>query len=219
MIEINAVSKTIRHAQVLKDITLSLDPGKVAGFSGINGSGKTMLMRTLAGLIKPSAGSVVIDGKTLWKDISFPPSMGILIEGPAFIDSYSGKANLSLIASIKKSIGKDEIEAVLEQVGLDPCDKKKYRKYSLGMKQRLGIAAAVMEQPEVVLLDEPTNALDSKGVAMLKQLVVKERDRGAVVVLSCHDKEILEELADVIYHLEQGSIIKVDHLATGDECL
>lgn len=206
MITIDHVTKKIRGTLVLQDVDLVLQPGIVAGFSGINGSGKTMLMRCMAGLVKPTSGSIDIDGKQLWKDISFPPSIGALIEGPAFVDTYSGLDNLDLIASIKRRITREEAAEAMTRVGLEPGDKKKYRKYSLGMKQRLGIAAALMERPDVVLLDEPTNALDAKGIDLLKGLVRDEKERGATVVLTCHDQAILQELADVVHFMESGRI-------------
>ncbi|MDR0515254.1 MAG: ABC transporter ATP-binding protein [Coriobacteriaceae bacterium] len=216
MIEIKKVSKTIQGTQVLCDIEASLPSGRVTGFSGINGSGKTMLMRVLAGLIRPSSGEVLISGKALWKDISFPESIGFLIEGPAFIGSYTGLENLMMIASIKKKAGMAQVRQAIERVGLDPDDKRRYRKYSLGMKQRLGIALAVMEAPDIVLLDEPTNALDADGVALLEGIVREERARGAAVVLSCHDHEVLERLSDSIYYLQAGRVVRKAEGGAGD---
>jgi len=205
-IEINNVSKKMKKDYILKNIDLTLNSGVITGFSGINGSGKTMLMRMIAGLIKPSEGTIIIGDKQLWKDISFPQSIGILIENPAFLDSYSGLENLWMIASINKRIDKNQVREVISSVGLNPDDKKKYKKYSLGMKQRLGIAAALMEKPEIILLDEPTNALDSSGIEMLKKLIINERSRGALIVISCHDANILKELSDEVYYLKEGSI-------------
>lgn len=149
---------------------------------------------------------MIIDGKMLGKDIDFPLSIGILIENPAFLDSYSGYDNLKLLAQIKNTIGAQQIKEALIRVGLDPDDKKKYRKYSLGMKQRLAIAAAVMESPDIILLDEPTNALDSDGVEMVKNLLEEEKKRGAVIIVSCHDASVLYEISDRIYLVENGKV-------------
>ena len=207
-IEVMGLTKTIRGCNVLSDVTISAADGRITGLCGANGSGKTMLLRAIAGLIKPTVGTIQIDGKVLWKDISFPESIGILIEQPAFLNRYSGYKNLELIASIKREIGKDQIYDTMVVVGLDPGEKKKYKKYSLGMKQRLGIAAAIMEQPQIVLFDEPTNALDEEGIEIFKRIACRERERGATVVMSCHDEQILKELSDDIYHIESGRVIE-----------
>ena len=176
-IEVCNVVKTIRNNTVIDDITVSFDSGKIYGLKGINGSGKTMLMRLICGLIRPTKGSILINGKMLWRDITFPESIGILLENPAFLDFYSGRENLHMLAAIKKTTDDRRIRQVLDMVGLNPEDKKKYKKYSLGMKQRLGIAAAIMESPDIVLLDEPTNALDSDGIERFKKILEKERER------------------------------------------
>lgn len=206
MIKLVNVSKTIRGAEIIKDVSVCFESGCITGIKGINGSGKTMMMRLIAGLIKPTTGEVIIDGQILGKDIAFPRSMGILIENPAFIDYYSGFENLKLLASIKNKIDDVKIRCVLQEVGLDPADKKKYRKYSLGMKQRLGIAAAIMESPDIILLDEPTNALDTEGIECVKKLILAEKKRRKTIIISCHDQEILEYLSDKIYCIENGKI-------------
>ena len=205
-VEIKELNKSIRGIDILKDITMSFPSGYVTGLSGVNGSGKTMLMRAVAGLIRPNSGTIDIDGKRLWRDISFPPSVGVLIENPAFLNDRTGLENLRILASIKDLLQEDDLRHVIKEVGLDPDDKRKFRKYSLGMKQRLGIAAAVMERPDLLLLDEPTNALDSDGVAMFKRIIARERERGATCVISCHDASILRELSDQIYYLAEGHI-------------
>lgn len=161
-IDVNSVSKQIGSQTVLEHITLHLESGHIYGLKGRNGSGKTMLMRALCGLIKCTSGEVVIDGQVLRRDISFPKSVGVLIEGPGFISNYSGLENLKTIASIKGIADEKQIREKMRELGLDPDEKKAYRKYSLGMKQKLGIVAAVMEEPELIILDEPTNALDEK---------------------------------------------------------
>lgn len=191
---------------MIDQVSMELTSDIITGLKGVNGSGKTMLMRLVAGLIHPTEGRIVIDGKILGKDMAFPESLGILIESPAFLDSYSGFDNLKLLASIRGEVGEEAIRETLQRVGLAPDDKKKYRKYSLGMKQRLGIAAAILEKPELLILDEPTNALDSDGVAMLKKIVQEEKERGALILLSCHDAGILEEMADRIAFMEYGKV-------------
>ena len=207
-IVLDHVTKKIRGSTVVDDISMSFSPGVISGLKGVNGSGKTMLMRLISGLIRPTKGQVLIDGEVVSKDIPFPRSLGVLIEGPAFLDDYSAMDNLKLIAYPKGKVTEDEIKAILSEVRLDPKSRKKYKKFSLGMKQRLGIAAAVMEHPDLILLDEPTNALDESGVDMLGDIVKKEKDRGAVLIVSSHDRDILEDISDEIYDLEQGEIVR-----------
>ncbi|MFQ9821068.1 MAG: ATP-binding cassette domain-containing protein [Acutalibacteraceae bacterium] len=206
-IKISHVSKTIKNNPVIKDISMELQSGAVYGFKGINGSGKTMLMRLISGLIRPSQGEISMNGKILGKDISFPNSIGVFLENPAFLDAYSGFNNLKLLASIKSVASDDDIRNTLLRVGLDPDSNKKYKKYSLGMKQRLGIAAAIMEKPEIVILDEPTNSLDEDGVDLVKHIVRNEKERGALVIVSCHDEGILKGMSDEVFLLEQGRLI------------
>ena len=213
-IAIQNLSKTIKGNAVIQDISMNLKSGVIYGFKGINGSGKTMLMRLICGLIRPTEGEIRINGKTLGKDLSFPESIGVFLENPAFLDSYSGFQNLKILASIKSVATDEDIRATLSRVGLSPNDKKKYRKYSLGMKQRLGIAAAIMEKPDIVILDEPANSLDADGVTLVKQIVQEEKVRGALVILSCHDGELLKNLSDEIFLLECGHL--VEH-TVGDE--
>lgn len=205
-IEIKNVTKIIKHNTVIDNVSLTVNSGKITGLKGVNGSGKTMLMRLVSGLILPTSGEIIIDGETLGKDITFPRSIGTLIENPAFLDNYSGFQNLKLLASIQGKISDEEIREAIIAVELNPDDKKKFRKYSLGMKQRLGIAAAVMEHPDIIILDEPTNALDIDGVQMVKRILQKEKERGALILISCHDLDILKELSDVIYLMNVGRL-------------
>lgn len=208
IIKVENVSKIIRGNSVIEHISMELASGKVFGFRGINGSGKTMLMRLIAGLIYPTKGQITVDNKILGRDINFQENMGLLIENPAFLDNYSGFANLKLLPSIQDKIDDKQIRRTLERVGLEPDSKKKYKKYSLGMKQKLGIAAAVLEKPELLILDEPANALDEEGVERLKKIVQEEKERGALIILSCHDAYLLEEMSDVIYLLQDGKLLK-----------
>lgn len=206
-IEFINVSKKFGKKTVLKELNFVIPTGNVIGLQGINGSGKTMIMRLIAGLIYPTTGDVLIDKKRLGKDISFPESLGLMLESPAFLDSYSGFENLKLLASLNKKITDKEIFEVLTLVGLSENADKKYKKYSLGMKQRLGIAAAIMEKPDIILLDEPTNSLDEDGIRMVREIVFKEKERGATVVLSCHDATILKQLSDSVLCIENGEIV------------
>lgn len=205
-IEVKSVTKVLRKITVLEDVNLILESGTIYGLRGVNGSGKTMLMRLIAGLIRPTRGEVFLDGKQLGKDLSFPPDMGMLIENPAFLDSYTAAQNLRLLAGIRKKVGEERIREILEQVGLGWEDKRKYRQFSLGMKQRLGIAGAVLEHPQLLLIDEPTNALDTDGVEMVQELLLEEKKRGALIVLACHDFSILQGLSDVLYSVKEGRV-------------
>lgn len=210
-IEIRNISKKIGQAEVLKNINLLFEGGKIYGLRGKNGSGKTMLMRAICGLITVSQGEIIIDGKKLGRDMSFPESVGVLIENPSFIDNFSGYKNLKILADINHIIGESEIRNVIQIVGLDPDDKKKFKKYSLGMKQRLGIAAAIMEKPKLLLLDEPINALDEKGVADIREILVRLKDENRIIIVACHDREELELLSDEIIEMAE------ERLQAGDE--
>ena len=203
-LELTDISKKIGADEVLSGITLSMEKGKVYGVQGKNGCGKSMLMRVICGLVLPTVGEVKIDGKILGKEFSFPPSVGVFIEKPGFLDSYSGFQNLMMLASIKGQISGAEVKDVIKRVGIQDVMYKKYRKYSLGMKQRLGIACAIMEEPKLLLLDEPFNALDKEGQEKLSEIIRDMRDKGSLILLSSHDKDELENLSDVIYLVDSG---------------
>ncbi len=207
-LKVENLSKEIKNLRVLNKINLELNKGKIYGFRGKNGSGKTMLFRALCGLIKPTEGTVEINGQVLGEHISFPDSVGVIIEYPGFLPSLSGYENMKLIAEINNKIGEKEIKEIIEAVGLDPEDKKKFKKYSLGMKQRLGIAQALMENPELIILDEPTNALDSEAVLSIKELLFNKKKENKLILIASHDKEELEVLSDEIFYIENGSIVK-----------
>ena len=210
-VEIEYLTKIIDKNKVLDDVSLEMDKGKIYGIKGKNGSGKTMLLRAICGLIKPTEGLVRVSGKQIGKDVTFPDSVGVLIENPGFIPSLSGYDNLKMLADIKGLIGKEEIEEAMEKVGLEKsCFKKKYKTYSLGMKQKLGIAAAIMESPELILLDEPTNALDEESVRKLLDILKEEKERGACIILASHDMEELTLLSDIIYIMEEGRVRKAE---------
>ncbi len=207
-IKIEHVNKTIKKVPILNDINLELEGGNVYGLKGKNGSGKTMLMRAICGLIIPDNGIIDINGQTLGKDISFPPSIGVLIENPSFLSNYTGYKNLKVLASIKEIADDTMIRKALTDVGLNPDDKRTYHKYSLGMKQKLGIAAAVMEEPDIIILDEPINALDESSVANVRNILQEQKERGAIIIIACHDREELETLSDEIIEISEGMIIK-----------
>lgn len=207
--------KSFKSAEVLKNINLTLESGKVIGLKGKNGSGKTMLMRAISGLILPTSGKVYINDKELGRHISFPPSIGILIENPSFISNYTGFKNLKILASIQNRISDYEIRDAIRKVGLDPDDKRTFKKYSLGMKQRLGIAAAIMERPDIVILDEPINALDEAGAGLIKGLLDELKANGSLIIIACHDTEELNYLSDEIYEIYDGEI--TGHIEHPDE--
>ena len=205
-VELKNVSKRLNDVTVLEDISLTLESGTIYGLKGKNGCGKTMLMRMMAGLIYPTSGTVSIDGEILHKDIATLRSIGVLIENPAFLPGYTGQRNLELLAGLTGKADRTQIAKTMSRVGLAPNDKRTYRKYSLGMKQRLGIACALMECPDLILLDEPINAIDEKGVPKIWEALQEEKQRGALIVLACHDTEELTSLADQIITIEEGKI-------------
>ena len=206
-IELNNVSKKIKGAVILDHISMKLQGGKVYGLQGKNGSGKTMLMRAICGLITLSEGTIGIDGKILHKDISFPKSIGALLENPSFLNNYTGLENLKLLADIQGGIEENELKECLTKVGLDSEDKRVYRKYSLGMKQKLGIAAAIMGNPEIVILDEPINAIDEKGVENVREILSELKKKGSIIIVACHDREELELLSDEMIKISEGRIV------------
>ena len=206
-IKVDNVTKIIKKVKVLDHVSLEFESGEITGLKGINGSGKTMIMRIISGLIRPTEGKVFINGRELKKEMDFPESIGVLIDSPAFLDGYSAYDNLRYMASVKNKVSGEEIKDLLKKVELADVGKKKYKYFSLGMKQRLGIAAAIMEHPDIILIDEPTNALNSKGVEMVKCILQQEKERGALIVLTCHDYSVLKELSDSIYFIEEGRVV------------
>ncbi len=204
MVQLKHVSKRLSGRLVLNDIDYTFESGKVYGLCGPNGSGKTMLLRAVAGLIVPDEGEVWIDGKQLHKDISFPPNAGIVIESMSLLPQYTGFDNLKLLADIKKIATDEDIKNALDRVGLD--SPLKVRKYSLGMKQRLNIAQAIFEKQDILLLDEPTNALDEDGVKRIYTVIREEKERGALVLVATHHEEDLKEMCDVILKVSEGTL-------------
>lgn len=203
---VSHISKSIRGKVILSDISLELESGKVYGFVGRNGSGKTMLFRALSGLMSVDSGTVEWEGKILRKDFQVLPSLGLIIENVSLYPGLTGVQNLAYLAALTKKIGAEEIRRAIVRVGLDPEDKRTYRKYSMGMKQRLAIAQAIMEAPDVIMLDEPTNGLDESGVELVRKLILEEKERGALILLASHSKEDIKLLSDVCFRIEEGSI-------------
>lgn len=205
MIELINTTKYIGKNLILDDINLKLEKNHIYGLRGANGSGKTMLLRMISGLMKPTKGEVIIDGKKLYDDIQFPESIGVLIENPAFIPGIRGRENLEIIAGLKYKDVTAIVKDAIEKVGLIWNDKRKYRKYSLGMKQRLGIAAAIMGGPDIIILDEPFNALDPDGIELVRKALFElKEDR--IIIVACHDREELELVSDEIFMMRAGRI-------------
>ena len=206
-IDIKDYTKTIKKKTILENINLSFESGKIYGLHGRNGSGKTMLLRAICGLILPTQGSVSIDGKIIGKDIEFPDSVGIIIESMSMLPEYSGYDNLKILAKIKKIATDDDIRTAMNAVGLDPDNKKRAGTYSLGMKQKLNIAQAIMEKPELYLLDEPTNALDEGTVNDIRDLLLSLKKDGALIIIASHNKEDLSVLCDDVIKINEGQIV------------
>lgn len=202
-VEISHISKTLRGAKVLDDVSLTLEGGNIYGLVGENGSGKTMLMRTVCGLVRPDRGSVTFDGQDRK---TAKPVLGVMIENTALYPDLTGMENLGLFASILRIADKNAQAEAMERVGLDPKDRRTYRKYSLGMKQRLLLAQAIMEKPQVLLLDEPTNAIDAEGVALTHKIMRQEADRGAVVLLASHISADIHDLCCKVYRMDRGRL-------------
>lgn len=207
-IQIEQLKKTIKGVTVLDDINYTFNGGRIYGLSGKNGCGKTMLMRLIAGLIYPTGGTIRINDRVLGKDMSFPDSIGILIENPVFLNDYTGYENLKMLADLQRNVSDQEIRDTLEQVGLNWEDKRRFYKYSLGMRQRLGIAAAIMGGPDIILLDEPINAIDADGVEVIGQAIRNLADENRIIIIACHDKEEMDYLADEKTYMSEGKIVE-----------
>lgn len=207
MIDIKNLSLKIQNDVILSDITLHIEKGKITGLVGRNGCGKTMLMKCITGFVKPTKGEVIFDGRKIGEEIDFPPNTGIIIETPAFVPYYSGYKNLMELASLQKKIGKAEVEEVLKKVGLYEARNKLVRKYSLGMRQRLGIAQALMEEPDTLILDEPMNGLDNECVALVRDILSELKQQGRTILLVSHNAEDIRVLCDTIYEMDKGRIV------------
>ena len=205
---VDHVSLQIKKAKLLQDVNLTLQSGMVYGLRGRNGSGKTVLMKCICGFMQPTEGTISVDGKVLHKDMDFLPSAGIIIEEPGFFPNYSGFKNLKILAGIQNRITDIKIREAMEMVGLDPSMKKPVGKYSLGMRQRLGIAQAMMEDPDILILDEPTNGLDEDGVEWFRQFILEQKERGKLILLASHSREDVEMLSDEVWYMEKGHLSK-----------
>lgn len=210
-IEVNNVSLTIKGKRILEDVSLIVDKGMVHGLVGENGSGKTMLMKCICGFVHP-VGDVIVQGKRIGKDTDFPHNVGLIIETPGFIPYFSGLKNLEYLASVRGKISKEEILKALEAVGLKDDCTKKAGKYSLGMRQRLGIAQAIMEDPDILVLDEPMNGLDSRGVEQVRNILLDLKKRGKTILLTSHNDEDIKVLCDSVSYMENGRIVSQQYL-------
>lgn len=217
MVVIENMSKKFKEEVVLKDVNMQLEPGKIYGLVGHNGSGKTVLMKCMCGLLHPTTGSVTVNDKVIGVDIDFPESLGLMIETPGFIPYMSGKSNLKNLAMIQNKIGEKEICDVMRLVGLDPDNKKRVSKYSLGMRQRLGIAQAIMEKPQLLILDEPFNGLDEDGVKEMRNVFFKLKEEGATILLASHMKEDVRVLCDTVYQIKDHQLVLQDADNAGEE--
>jgi len=205
-VEINELTKTFGNLVVIHNITVTFSDNKINGIVGRNGSGKSVLMRLISGLYKPSKGTIIVDGKVVGKNVEYPDAMGILIETPGFLPFYSGYRNLKVLADINGKLSTTEIKNVMRTVGLEPDLKRHVAKYSMGMKQRLGIAQAIMESPKLLMLDEPFNGLDKNGVIEMRKLLLSLRKEGRVILLASHNQQDIDELCDTVYEIEQGML-------------
>ncbi|MFJ7367108.1 ATP-binding cassette domain-containing protein [Peribacillus frigoritolerans] len=206
-IRISSLHKKMKKKTLLNDINYEFNSGKIYGLYGRNGSGKTMLLRAIAGLIMPSSGEIAIDEKILHKDISFPANSSVIIENTSLLHQYDAYTNLKILAKIRNIASDEDIKANIIRVGLDPDSKMKVGKFSLGMKQRLSVAQAIFEKPDILLLDEPTNAIDEEGVTLVYQILKEEKERGALILLTSHHKQDLEALADEYVKMDNGGIV------------
>ena len=203
-IEVQNVVKRFRDQVVLKNVSISFEKGRIHGIVGRNGSGKTVLFKCICGLMHPEEGVILVNGKRVGRDVDMPEDIGAIIEAPGFLPNYSGYKNLRFLANIRRKIGREEILNVLRTVGLDPESRKHVGKYSLGMRQRLGIAQAIMEDPEILILDEPMNGLDNAGVQDIRALLLELKAQGKTILLASHNHEDIAALCDTVHEMDGG---------------
>lgn len=209
MIKVENVSLKIKKDMILRNINVEFDDGKIHGIIGRNGSGKTMLMKCICGFIKPTEGEITVAGKRIGIDCDFPESIGVIIETPEFIPYYSGFKNLKLLADINGKITDGDIQRSIEIVGLDPNLKKSIKKYSLGMRQRLGLAQAIMENPDLLILDEPMNGLDKDGVGEMRKYLLDLKEQGKTILIASHSAEDIDVLCDTVVEMDKGKMEKI----------
>ena len=203
-ISVQNLSKSFGQERVLKNVSRDFEKGKIHGIVGNNGSGKTVLMKCICGFLIPTEGEVIVNGKRVGKDVDFPPGLGLIIETPGFLPNVTGIKNLEILASLNKKIGLREIAASMRAVGLDPSMNKPVGKYSLGMRQRLGIAQAIMEDPTLLILDEPLNGLDKHSVREMRQLIKGLKEQGKTILLASHNQGDIDELCDTVCEMDAG---------------
>ncbi len=208
-IEVKNLSLQIDKHQILQDVTVSFEQGQIHGLVGRNGSGKTMLMKCICGFVRQTEGTVLVQNRQVGKEIDFPDNMGIIIETPGFLPQYSGLQNLKLLAALNHRIGTEQIRTAMRNVGLDPDLKRKVRKYSLGMRQRLGLAQAIMEDPAILILDEPFNGLDKEGVGEMRTYLLDLRRLGKTILIASHSTEDIAILCDTVHEMDHGKIQKI----------
>lgn len=209
IIEITNLCKSFKETKVLNDITIKIKKGNIIGIIGRNGSGKTVLFKCICGLVSPTKGTVIINNKILGKDMDIPDNIGVIIETPGFLPNYNGFKNLKFLAMIKNQISNEHIKDTIKLVGLNPDSKKHVGKYSLGMRQRLGIAQAIMENPDILILDEPMNGLDNEGVKDMRKLFLSLKEQGKTILLASHNKEDIEVLCDEVYMMDKGILTQI----------
>ncbi len=203
------VTKAFGGQEVLRTVCVKFEMGKIYGIVGRNGSGKTVLLKCICGLLYPSTGTVTVGGKVVGKDVDYPENVGFIIETPGFLPRYSGLKNLKYLASVRGKVKEDEIRKYMELVGLNPDDKKHVGNYSLGMKQRLGIAQALMENPDILILDEPMNALDNNGVEEMRTILLKMKEQGKLIIIASHIRDDIDILCDEVYGIDAGIMKKI----------
>ena len=211
-VSVQNVSKDFGPERVLYSVNREFEAGKIHGIVGNNGSGKTVLMKCVCGFLIPTEGKVIVNGKQVGRDVDVPPGLGAIIETPGFLPNVTGIKNLEILASLNKKIGLEDVAAAIRRVGLDPAMKKPVGKYSLGMRQRLGIAQAIMENPSLLILDEPLNGLDKHGVIEMRRLIKSLRDEGKTILLASHNQGDIDELCDTVCEMDAGvmTIIRED---------
>ena len=218
IIKVDNVIKKFGSEIALNNVSIEFERGKIYGIVGRNGSGKTVLFKTIIGFLKPTSGRIIVDGREIGRDTDFADQIGIIIETPGFLSAYSGYKNLEYLASIKNIIGKKEIKESMERVGLDPNSKKKVGTYSLGMRQRLGIAQAIMENPDILILDEPMNGLDNQGVKEVREILLNLKEEGKSIILASHNKEDIEALCDEVYEMDHGKLTEKKVIDQAIDC-
>lgn len=209
VIKVKNVVKRWGTNTVLKSVDLEVDSSEIVGIIGHNGSGKTVLMKCICGFITPDSGEITVSGKRIGKDIDIPKNIGLIIETPGFLPNFSGFSNLWQLAKIRGKIGKDDVRSVIKKVGLNPNEKKHVGKYSLGMRQRLGIAQAIMEDPDILILDEPMNGLDKNGVEDMRELLLQLKDEGKAMIIASHNSVDIDVLCDRVFEITKGRLKQV----------